>query len=88
MEHLSSLPLETNVNLLQRQELLRPLCLIMYIWKQVQADVIRRCFKHAGFPNEHLGSGHESTYSITANIALGLDDERERLCVDEYVGRN
>ncbi|XP_070395519.1 tigger transposable element-derived protein 4-like [Dermacentor albipictus] len=56
-------------------DLLGAICLIKYAWKQVEGDMIRRCFMHAGFSKQQDDSSEDAS---DANCTL--DDEGESLC--------
>ncbi|KAK8784520.1 hypothetical protein V5799_009115 [Amblyomma americanum] len=56
-------------------DLLGAICLIVYAWKQVEGDMIRRCFMHAGFSKQQDVSPEDAS-----DASCTLDDEGELLC--------
>ncbi|KAK8772621.1 hypothetical protein V5799_024135 [Amblyomma americanum] len=56
-------------------DLLGAICLIVYAWKQVEGDMIRRCFMHAGFSKQQDDSPEDAS-----DASCTLDDEGELLC--------
>ncbi|KAK8769497.1 hypothetical protein V5799_014037 [Amblyomma americanum] len=47
----------------------------LYAWKQVEGEMIRRCFTHAGFSKQQDGSSEDAS-----DGSCTLDDEGESLC--------